>query len=276
MLCSWAGSIAGLHAWASHKLCSTIREGPRLGSAADQSSRVTPQLGSMVVCVPRLPRVTVQPPQTACWLGSLTKQGCRLGSVAIQVLQPGSWSDRTRGYTQQLGSTVSMLLCLGRTVDQSPRSACSLAKDPNQASYKCQCQIGLPNLPLQMDRATGFSLCSGTTASRNVVSQDLSTGCCEPIPFSASSVSQWLSSTDFPSGPCEVRPKRSSQEVSHNTGGAECPTWALFPTGKTRLREILLVWHCAGLGSFSVSAVLGMCQPHPRVLGFLQWCLAHR
>ena len=113
----------------------------------------------------------------------------------------------------------------------------------------------IPHLPLQMDRATGCGLCSGTTISRNVVPQDLSTGCCEPIPFSVSSVSQWLSSTDFPSDPCEVRPEWASQEVSHNTGGAGCPTWALFPTGKNRLGETLLVWHCAGLGSFSVSAV---------------------
>ena len=134
---------------------------------------------------------------------------------------------------------MSVLLCLGRTVEWAPWSACSLAKDPNQASYKLPCQTGLPNLPLQMDRTTGCSLCSGTTVSRNVVPQDLSPGCCEPIPFSVSSVSQWL----------------TSQEVSHNTGGAGCLTWALFPTGKNRLRETLLVWHCAGLGSFSVSAV---------------------
>ena len=150
---------------------------------------------------------------------------------------------------------MSMLLCLGRTVEWAPQSACSLAKDPNQASYEPPCQIGLPNLPLHMDRATSCGLCSGTTISRNVVPQDLSTGCCEPIPFSVSSVAQWLSSTDFPSDPCEVRPEWASQEVSHNTGGAGCPTWALFPTGKNRLGETLLVWHCAGLGSFSVSAV---------------------
>ena len=120
----------------------------------------------------------------------------------------GSWSNRTRGYTEQLGSTASMLLCLGRTVEWAPQSACSLAKDSNQASYELPCQIGLPNLPLQMDRATGCSLCLGTTVSRNVVPQDLSTGCCEPIPFSVSSVSPWLSSTDFPSDPCAGVPDR--------------------------------------------------------------------
>ena len=144
---------------------------------------------------------------------------------------------------------MSVLLCLGRTVEWAPWSACSLAKDPNQASYKLPCQTGLPNLPLQMDRTTGCSLCSGTTVSRNVVPQDLSPGCCEPIPFSVSSVSQWLTSTDFPSDPCEGRPKWTFWEAPYSARGAEFLLWVpsspLSPTPPKSYRPRgHLMWPC--------------------------------
>lgn len=50
-------------------------------------------------------------------VGSLPLQGYKMGSIAAQVL----WSGETRGYTQQLGRAVNLLLFLSGLVERAPR-----------------------------------------------------------------------------------------------------------------------------------------------------------
>ena len=74
---------------------------------------------------------------------------------------------------------------------------------------------------------TGWDLCLGHTASRNLVLQDLNAGCCKPH-LSSLSDPQWLSYAGSHSDSHEVRPEWVFWEVSCKAEETGCPPWVLF------------------------------------------------
>lgn len=126
-----------------------------------------------------------------CWagllsgLGNLPEQGCTI-RWALQLPRISG----QEGLKATFSSRAGLKICFSfssRVIQRAPWPIQLVDWGLNQAELPTKLPgQARPPLAVQMDRATVWDLCLGAAASRNMVHQDLSTGCCKPPPSSLS------------------------------------------------------------------------------------------
>lgn len=179
-----------------------------------------PQLRGTIVWALRMPRVNV-----GTGLCSSAGQGYRMCSMATQVL-------RSEGLKATLSSRAGLQICF-------------LSQGVGEKGLNDQIR---PPLAVQTDRATVWGLCLGAAASRNMVQQDLSIGCCEPTPSLHSYLIPSGQILQIPSVIPGDKTKWAIQEASCDAGGAGCLPAPFFHWKYHRPREVFSLWGSLGLG----------------------------